>query len=176
MERPLNRKTKLHLMRAEEDRAEPSMLFQRQLLATKFYVPVAAGPLICRPRLTALLTESLKHSFTLVSAPPGFGKTTLLSTWTQSLPAKHLQMAWLSLDQEDNEPRLFWTYVLSALDQQQPERFTSLFKYLQSPQAPPLMSILTALSNLVLDSAEHFVLILDDYHAITEQQVHTTLS
>jgi LuxR family maltose regulon positive regulatory protein len=100
----------------------------------------------------------------------------LLSSWAQSLPASQALVAWVSLDEEDNEPRLFWTYVLSALDQQQPERFTSLFKYLQSPQVPPLMSILTKLINLVQDSQEHFVLILDDYHLITEQQVHTTLS
>jgi LuxR family maltose regulon positive regulatory protein len=62
------------------------------------------------------------------------------------------------------------------LDQQQPERFTSLFKYLQSPEVPPLISVLNALCNLVLNSQEHFVLILDDYHLITEQQIHTMLS
>jgi LuxR family maltose regulon positive regulatory protein len=175
MERPLNRKSQLHLIRAEEDKVKPSMLFQRQLLATKFYVPVAAGPLICRPRLTNLLTESLKYSLTLVSTPPGFGKTTLLSIWTQSLPAKHLQLAWVSLDQEDNEPRLFWIYVLSALQKHQPERFTLLLGQLQSSQGPPLKYILTALVNLLADSTQYFVLILDDYQVITEHEVHATL-
>src|SRR5579864_6660741 len=153
----------------------PSLVIQSQLLATKFFVPIARGTLILRSRLSTLLDESLKYPLTLISAPAGFGKTMLLSSWAQSLPASQALVAWVSLDEEDNEPRLFWTYVLSALDQQQPERFTSLFKYLQSPQAPPLMSILTKLINLVLDSQEHFVLILDDYHLITEQQVHTTL-
>src|SRR2546427_11658326 len=100
----------------------------------------------------------------------------LLSTWAQSLPASNPLVAWVSLDQEDNDPQLFWTYVLSALSTQQPERFTSLLKYLQSPQAPPLKYVLTALSNLLLDSAEHVVLILDDYHVISEQEVHITLS
>src|SRR6266566_728866 len=153
-----------------------SIVIQSQLLATKFYVPVTSGDLISRPRLTALLAESLKHPLTLVSAPAGFGKTMLLSAWVQSLPASHPLVAWVSLDEEDNDPRLFWTYVLSALDQQQPELLTPLLKHLQSPKAPSLMYVLTALINRVLESAEHLVLILDDYHLISEQQVHTTLS
>ena len=62
------------------------------------------------------------------------------------------------------------------LNKQQPERFSSLLKHLQSPQAPPLKYLLTALINLLLESTEHFLLILDDYQLITEQQVHTTLS
>jgi len=152
------------------------MLIQSQLLATKFFVPVASGTLISRPRLTALLDESLKRPLTLVSAPAGFGKTTLLATWAQSLPASKLRVAWVSLDEEDNDLLQFWTYVLSALDMHPPERFTPLLKYLQSPQSPSIKNILTVLSNLLLDSPEHFVLILDDYHAITEEQVHTTLS
>ena len=153
-----------------------SIVIQSQLLATKFFVPVTSGTLISRPRLSALLEESLKYPLTLVSAPAGFGKTMLLSAWAQSQLASNLLVAWVSLDEEDNDPELFWTYVLSALSDQQPERFTSLFKYLQSPQAPPLMSVLTKLINLVLDSQEHFALILDDYHVISEQQVHTTLA
>src|SRR6266852_2057886 len=153
-----------------------SMVIQSQLLATKFFMPTASGTLISRPRLNSLLAESLKHPLTLISAPAGFGKTMLLSSWAQSLPANQALVAWVSLDEEDNDPRLFWTYALSALDQQQPERFTPLFKYLQSPEAPPLIYVLNVLCHLVLDSQEHFVLILDDYHLITEQQIHATLS
>jgi LuxR family maltose regulon positive regulatory protein len=153
----------------------PTLLIQTQLLATKFYAPMSPGALIRRPRLSALLDESLKSPLTLISAPAGFGKTTLLSTWAHSLPATQARVAWLSLDEEENDPQLFWTYVLSALDQQQPERFTPLFKALQSVQAPSLYSILSSLINLALESPEHLVLVLDDYHAITEQQVHTTL-
>src|SRR5947207_7906570 len=115
-----------------------SMLIQSQLLATKFFVPVASRTLISRPRLTALLDESLKRPFTLVCAPAGFGKTMLLSTWAQSQPASKCRVAWVSLDEEDNDPLQFWTYVLSALDMQPSERFTPLLKYLQSPQAPSL--------------------------------------
>src|SRR5438105_4681629 len=128
-----------------------------QLLATKFFIPISQHPLIARPRLSVLLAESLKYPLTLISAPAGFGKTMLLSAWTQSLPANDPLAAWVSLDEGDNEPQLFWTYVLSALDQQQPERFTPLLKYLLSPQTPPLMHVLTLLINLLADSPNHFV-------------------
>jgi len=69
-------------------------------IATKFYIPVALGRLISRPRLGALLDEGLTHPFTLVSAPAGFGKTMLLSTWAQSLQARDPRLCWVSLDEE----------------------------------------------------------------------------
>src|SRR6266567_6254605 len=97
-----------------------SMVIQSQLLATKFFMPTTSGTLISRPRLSSLLAESLKHPLTLISAPAGFGKTTLLSTWAHSLPARHPLVAWISLDEKDNDPQLFWTCVLSALDRQEP--------------------------------------------------------
>ncbi|HEY4036670.1 MAG TPA: LuxR C-terminal-related transcriptional regulator [Ktedonobacteraceae bacterium] len=153
-----------------------SMLLENQLLVTKFYVPVTLGPLISRPRLTGLLDESLKYPLTLVSAAAGFGKTTLLSTWSQSLPASYRRVAWVSLDEEDNEPRLFWTYILTTLNKQLPGHFTSLLELLQSPQSLPLGTLLAELINLLVEQTDHFVLILDDYQVITEPQVHTTLA
>src|SRR5581483_4061812 len=110
------------------------MFVQNQLLATKFYAPVAPGTLIARPRLSVLLDESLKRPLTLVVASAGFGKTTLLASWAQSVPVSTGRVAWVSLDEEENDPLQFWTYILSALDQQQPERFTPLLKQLQSSQ------------------------------------------
>src|SRR5437868_6289632 len=132
----------------------PSIPLENQLLATKFYIPMASGPLISRPRLTTLLNESLQYPLTLVSAAAGFGKTTLLSTWSQSLPTGHPRIAWVSLDEEDNDPRLFWTYVLTALNRQQPERFTSLLTRLQSPQSPPLNTLLAELINLLVEGTD----------------------
>jgi LuxR family maltose regulon positive regulatory protein len=150
--------------------------FDSQLLVTKFFVPIPLGPLISRPHLIHLLNKSLKYPLTLISAPAGFGKTTLLSLWCQSLPASTLRVAWVSLDEEDNDPRRFWTYVLTALDRQMPECFSTLLTQVQSPQASPLKQVLTALINLLTEGTNHFVLILDDYQVITEQQVHTTLA
>ncbi len=153
----------------------PSSLFQSQLLATKFFLPAASGTLIPRPRLHALLDKALERLFTLVSAPAGFGKTTLLSTWARSLSVHNTGVCWLSLDKEDNDPYLFWTYVISALQAQDPQHFASLLVQLQSPTPPPLKSLLTQLINLLAALTRHLVLILDDYHLITEEPVHTTL-
>jgi LuxR family maltose regulon positive regulatory protein len=149
---------------------------QSQLLATKFYVPASLGPLIARPRLGALLNESLKRPFTLVSAPAGFGKTTLLSSWASSLQTSELLVAWLSLDEEDNDPQLFWTYVLAALQRQHPKCFGPLLQSLQSPQAPPLKFVLTVLINLLLENDQQVVLILDDYHLVTNPEIHKMVS
>ncbi len=154
----------------------PLTPIQSQLLATKFYAPIASGPLVTRPRLDALLSESLKHPLTLVSAPAGFGKTTLLSTWVRSLQASHSLVAWLSLDEEDNDPQCFWTYVLAALERQRPERIGPLLKSLQSSQAPPLKYLLAMLINLLLENDQHFVLVLDDYHLITNPEIHEIFS
>jgi LuxR family maltose regulon positive regulatory protein len=153
-----------------------SIPVENQILATKFYVPVTSGHLISRPRLTTLLNKSLTYPFTLVSAPAGFGKTTLLSTWTQALPPDKPLIAWVSLDEEDNEPRLFWTSVLTALNMQQPGSFTPLLMQLQSPQVPPLKYIVSVLINLLAEGTDEFVLILDDYQVISEPQVHTSLA
>ena len=149
---------------------------KQQLLATKLFLPTALGTLIPRSRLHALLDKALQHSFTLVSAPAGFGKTTLLSTWARSLAVPNTGVCWLSLDEEDNDPYLFWTYVIAALQTQDPQHFISLLAQLQSPSPPPLKSLLTQLINLLAESDHHVVLILDDYHLITEDQVHTTLA
>ena len=154
----------------------PSMLLENQLLVTTFYIPVKSGSLISRPRLTRLLDESLKYPLTLVSAAAGFGKTTLLASWSQAFPSTTPRVAWVSLDEEDNDPRLFWTYVLTALNRQVPERFTSLLRLFQSPQLPSLNSLLAGLINVLVEGRETFLLILDDYHLITEHQVHTTLT
>jgi LuxR family maltose regulon positive regulatory protein len=149
---------------------------KQQLLATKLFLPTALGTLVPRPRLHALLDKALEYPFTLVSAPAGFGKTTLLSTWARSQAVHKMGVCWLSLDEEDNDPYLFWTYVLLALQTQDPLHFASLLAQLQSPSPPPLKSLLTQLINQLAALTRHLVLILDDYHLITEEQVHTILA
>jgi LuxR family transcriptional regulator, maltose regulon positive regulatory protein len=159
----------------EETTTNTPMLLQGQLVATKFLVPVASHPLIPRPRLDAFLQHSLKYALTLVSAPAGSGKTTSLAAWGQSLPPSDPLLAWVSLDEGDNDSRLFWTYVISAVNRQCPGRFTSLLNDLQSPQDLSLKYILRSLINLLADKTERFVLILDDYHVITQPEIHTAL-
>ena len=155
---------------------DESPLFHDQLLATKFFIPSSSHALIPRPRLIELLNTSLECPLTLVSAPAGFGKTTLLSTWVQSLPPERPRIAWVSLDEGDNEPVLFWMYVLTALGSQQPGLCMQLVTYLQTQQAPPLRSVLQTLINRLAEQSEQFLLILDDYHLVTEQAVHTSLT
>ena len=131
---------------------DESPLFHDQLLATKFFIPSSSHALIPRPRLIELLNTSLECPLTLVSAPAGFGKTTLLSAWVQSLPPERPQVAWVSLDEGDNDPVQFWAYALTALDRQQPGLCTPLLTYLQTQQAPPLRSVLQALINALVSN------------------------
>jgi LuxR family maltose regulon positive regulatory protein len=151
-------------------------LFRDQLLTTKFFIPSPSHTLIARPRLTAQLSASLQHKLTLTSAPPGFGKTTLLSAWVQSLPSGNPHVAWVSLDEEDNDPLRFWEYALTALDKCKPGLCTSLLTFLHTGQSLPVHYLLTALINTLVKQAEHFLLILDDYHVITQPEVHGSLT
>src|SRR5260370_26905999 len=142
----------------------------------RLFIPSFLHGLIPRPRLTELLNKSLERPLTLVSASAGFGKTTLLSTWIQSLPSEHSRTAWVSLDEGDNESTLFWLYVLTALDSQQPGLCTQLVTYLQTQQTPPLRSVLQTLINRLVEQPEQLLLILDDYHLVNEQAIHISLT
>src|SRR5262245_48214438 len=97
---------------------EAQALQSNQLLATRLFIPSSPHTIIERPRLFRLLQEGLAYRLILVSAPPGFGKTTLLSSWVRSLPEDKYRVAWVSLDAEDNNWLRCWTYVLTALNNQ----------------------------------------------------------
>ncbi|MFL5658751.1 MAG: LuxR C-terminal-related transcriptional regulator [Ktedonobacteraceae bacterium] len=157
------------------------LLLRDQLLATKFFVPSSSHPVIQRPQLSPLLNQGLRRKLTLISAPAGFGKTTLLSSWAQSFSQENPEaprVAWVSLDEGDNEPVLFWTYALTALDTQQPGLCAQLLAYLQTLQAPqpPVRYVLQALINTLASRTEQFLLVLDDYHLITQNEVHSSLT
>ena len=130
-----------------------SPLFQDQLLTTKFFVPAATHTLFPRPRLLALLDAGLKGSLTLISASAGYGKTTLLSEWVRSLPKGNPLLAWISLDEGDNEPTRFWSYVFTALDNCQEGLCTSLLMLLQDQQPPSIEYLLTELIETLLVNA-----------------------
>jgi LuxR family transcriptional regulator, maltose regulon positive regulatory protein len=154
---------------------DESRLFQDQLLTTKFFVPESSQAVIPRARLFALLDEGLSRPLTLVSAPAGYGKSTLVATWVQSKPTERPLVAWVTLDEQDNDPLRFWSYVLTAFDRCQPGVFRPLLTVLRKHQfSPP--SLLTALLNTLADHSEPLILILDDYQAITEATIHASLS
>jgi ATP/maltotriose-dependent transcriptional regulator MalT len=147
-----------------------------QLLATKFFVPSSPHVLVSRPRLSTLLDEGLQRPLTVVSAPAGFGKTTLLSEWVQALSQESIQVAWVSLDEGDNEPVRFWRYVLTALDRLQPGMCIDLVTLLRTQTSPPLPYLLTTLINRLVRSTRQILLVLDDYHVITDQAVQASFT
>src|SRR5258708_5284974 len=115
------------------------------LLETKFYVPKWRRGLVPRPRLSDRLNRGAESKLTLVSAPAGFGKTTLLADWLAALAVDGLTVTWLSLDQSDNHPASFWTYLIAALQTAEPHIGASAISLLQSPQPPPIETILATL-------------------------------
>ncbi len=154
---------------------DESRQFQDQLLTTKFFVPTPSHTLVTRARLFARLDEGLSRPLILVSAPAGFGKSTLIAAWVRSKPAQHPPLSWVSLDEGDNDPVQFWSYVFTALDRCQPGIYQPLLSALRS-QSFSLPSLLTALLNTWVEHSEPLILVLDDYHVITEPTLHTTLA
>jgi LuxR family transcriptional regulator, maltose regulon positive regulatory protein len=137
-----------------------------------------------RPRLIQRLDEGTERDLTLVSAPAGFGKTTLLAEWLGGAAAGDQSAAWLSLDQSDNNLERFWAYVITALQAVRPEIGGNALSSLRSPQPPPNEWVVTALINDITaidDEASTgpgsgLTLILDDYHVIEAESVHRSLA
>ncbi len=154
------------------------------ILATKLYIPPPRPKVVLRPRLVERLNEGLRQNqgfgrkLTLISASAGFGKTTLVSEWVagcERLEPK-VRVAWLSLDEGDNDPTRFLTYLVAALQTISANIGAGVLSVLQSPQPPPIESILTALLNEITTVLNNFVLILDDYHVIDAKPVDASTS
>ena len=140
------------------------------LLATKLHVPRRQRGLVARPRLSERLSRGAESALTLVSAPAGFGKTTLLTQWLAAAPADGRAVAWLSLDQRDNDPGLFWTYLVGALKTAAQGVDAGALSLLQSPQPPAEAGLATLLNDLDAIPGD-VVLVLDDYHVIEARDV-----
>ena len=144
------------------------------LLETKFYVPRSRHGLVPRPRLSERLDRGTASKLMLVSAPAGFGKTTLLTEWLAAGPAPPADerlVAWLSLDPGDNDPASFWAYVIAALREVASGVGESALALLHASPPPPIETVLTVLLNDLGAIAADIVLVLDDYHVIDAREV-----
>ncbi len=141
---------------------------QTTLLSTKLYVPSTRDTLIARPRLLAVLSSALGKGFTLISAPAGYGKTTLVSSW---LHERALPCAWLSLEESDNDPVRFLQYLLTALQVVVQSVRTDLLDLVDESQPASFQGLVNVLINKIADQELHFVLVLDDFHLIQDQHV-----
>jgi LuxR family transcriptional regulator, maltose regulon positive regulatory protein len=145
---------------------------RNRLLATKLHVPRPRSGFLARPRLLVRLTEGTAGVLTLVCAPAGFGKTSLLGDWARR---SRQPVAWLSLDGGDNDPARFWRYVAATLDELRPgvhQRVDALFQGGQ----PPLEAVLTVLINQLVEEPDQVVLVLDDYQLVEAPPVHDSLA
>ncbi len=143
------------------------------ILATKLYIPGLRPHVVSRPRLIERLNEGLHRKLTLIAAPAGFGKTTLVSEWVAGCD---LPVSWLSLDKGESDLTLFLTYLISALQTIVPTIGEGVLGVLQSPQPPPSEMILTTLLNEITAIPDQFVLVLDDYHVLDARPVDQALT
>ena len=149
------------------------------LLETKLYVPGSRRGLVPRPRLSQRLDRGSALKLVLVSAPAGFGKTTLLTQWLAAGPAGpggQRRVAWLSLDRADNDPVSFWAYVIAALRTAAPGAGEGALALLRAPRPPPVETVLTVLLNDLRALAGDIVLVLDDYHVIDAGEVQDQMA
>jgi LuxR family maltose regulon positive regulatory protein len=142
------------------------------LLASKLFVPQLRPNRVPRPRLVTRLSQGLADKLTLVSAPAGFGKTTLISEWLQQVDRP---FTWLSLDQGDNEPTRFLSYLGAALGRIYDDWSQLVEKALRAPQPPAPQTVVAVLINEISASELGLILALDDYHAISNPTIHETL-
>jgi LuxR family maltose regulon positive regulatory protein len=143
------------------------------ILATKLYIPPHRLKVVLRPRLIERLNEGMHCKLTLISASAGFGKTTLVSEW---VAGSERPVAWLSLDEGDSDPTRFLTYLVAALQTIAADIGKGVLAILQSPQPPPIESILIALLNEITTVPDNFILVLDDYHIIDSKPVDNALT
>ncbi len=165
------------------------------LLKTKLHIPPVRPELVPRARLIGRLNAGLERKLTVVSAPAGFGKTTLLSEWLTTLapisappggepaPAAPrgpggtgVRAAWLALDESDNDIARFLAYFIAALRTIDPAIGQASLSILRSPQAPQAEAVLSPLINEIVDIQGHLVLVLDDYHLIEAQSIHAAVA
>lgn len=152
----------------------PGSTSEQVLLVTKLAIPLVRSDVVARVRLTNQLQLGIQRPLTLIAAPAGFGKTTLLSTWLEHAP---LLAAWVSLEPDDDDLPRFWSYVFTALERVHPGRGASALNLLQvSDSLPPIETVLTVWINDLAALPQEVALVLDDYHLITAQSIHRSVT
>jgi len=150
------------------------------ILVTKLYPPPLKADLVDREDLIERLSEGLDRKAALISAPAGFGKSTLVSAWLEELnQVPETETAWLSLDEDDSDPTRFLTYLIAALGRTQllGEDFgQGALSMLQSPQSPSAQSVLIPIVNELAEASGKVVLVLDDFHLIDSQEIQDALA
>ncbi len=146
------------------------------LLATKLAVPLTRLNIVPRPRLTQLMHAAIQGLLTLLIAPAGWGKTTLLHAWHADADRAAWPLAWVSLDMGDNDPVRFWTYVITALDTLYSGVGGTPLTLLYASPPLPIEAVLTPLLNALAYLSTQTVLVLDDYHLIEAQPIHDALA
>jgi LuxR family transcriptional regulator, maltose regulon positive regulatory protein len=144
-----------------------------QLLVTKTRLPQLPLDWMARERLSGKLVEAFRHRLVLVSAPAGYGKTTLVN---ETLRECGRPAGWVSLDAGDNNPANFWTYFIMALQSIRPAVCQPVINALRSMQPPPASWISTAIINSLSEITDDFILVLDDYHTIASPSIHEAVS
>jgi len=142
------------------------------LIRTKLHRPPVAADHLHRQHLLERLEKNLKRPLTLVSAPAGYGKTTLMSCWLES---SDLPSAWVSLDEYDNDLRMFLAYFLAAVQSIFPDAVRETRDMLKAPELPLLRVLTHSLINELDQIEKNFILVLDDYHVIHDKTVQDLL-
>jgi LuxR family maltose regulon positive regulatory protein len=146
---------------------------QTTLLTTKLFVPATRVELVDRPRLKAILSNAVGKCLTLISAPAGYGKTTLVSSW---LREAGIPCAWLSLEDSDNDPVRFLQYLLTAIHEVVPTVHADLLEMVDGTQLASFQAIVGILINEIAGQSRRFVLVMDDFHLIQDQTILDTVS
>jgi LuxR family maltose regulon positive regulatory protein len=157
-------------------RSSPTSMPPLHLLTTKISVPPARLNMVTRPRLTQLMNSAVRGTLTLIVAPAGWGKTTLLSAWHSDVSRSAWPLAWVSLDAGDNDPIRFWTYVISALNTLHAGVGETPLALIYASSSPPIEDVLTSLLNALIQFTTEIVLVLDDYHLIEAEPIHDALT
>lgn len=146
------------------------------LLETKLHIPGRSDLRVPRQRLSDHLSQVGGAKVAVISAPAGFGKTTAITEWLESLPVDGRRVAWLSLDERDNDPITFWTYSVAALRTALGNEFGVGSSTLMQSSRAPLDAVVATLLNELLTADTDVVLVLDDYHVITAPEIHQSVT